>query len=143
MRGTPPVQLAFLLLGFFLLAVPLVQLTHGRTEPVAAARPVATGEGRQVFIRARYAHQPVKLLVKHGADDLLPQPDLAVSPVEGRAKIEIPQAGLELSVQAEWPAGTPDTALTIEVDPDALESRSQTLWSQDGRIEDTMFFSWK
>ena len=145
MRGSPPVQLALLLLGFFAVGVPLVQLTHGRSEPPAQvqnAMPTAV-ENRPVFVRVRYAHKPLKLVLKKGGEDLLINPDLAVSPVESHARFAVPVEGLELSLRAEWPPGTPETALTVEVEPDGMEGRSQTCWSIGGRIEDTVTFTWK
>ena len=145
MRGSPPVQLALLLLGFFVVGVPLVQLTHGRSEAVVPkAVALKAGEARPVLVRIRYSQKPSKLEVRKGGENVLPQGGLAVSPVEIHAAFSrVREEGLEFSVVAEWPAGTPDTALTIEVEPDGFEERSQTFWSIDGRIEDAALFTWK
>ena len=65
MRGSPPFQLALLLLGFFVLGVPLVQLTSGRPAPMTA-RPAAVPSAeasRPVLIRVRYVNQPQTLSV--------------------------------------------------------------------------------
>ena len=144
MRGSPPVQLAFLLLGFFVVGVPLVQLTQGRTQTTALERQTLVhDEACTVFLRVRYAHKPSKLVVKSGEVDMLAQADPGVSPVEGRSTMIVAPEGLELSVMAEWPAGTPETALTVEVEPDAMDGRSKTFWSIDGRIADIAAFTWK
>ena len=66
MRGSPPFQLALLLLGFFVLGVPLVQLTSGRPVPMTP-RPAASAEAsRPVLIRVRYVNLPQTLSVKLG-----------------------------------------------------------------------------
>ncbi len=145
MRGSPPLQLAILLLGFFALAVPLVQLTSARPAALAG-RPAPAAEAaatRAVLIRVRHAHNPASLSLKLGGKELLPQPNTGASPLEIRTTIAIPAEGIEFSLHATWPAGTPDTALTLEVEPDALDTQSQTLWSIDGRIDDTLAFAWK
>lgn len=143
MRGSPPVQLALLLLGFFVVGIPLVQLTHGRLDSaVALPQKVMVDEARPVLVRIRYSQAPTKLEVKNGAQSLVPQGGLAPSPIEVESTFAGARQGLELSVVAEWPTGTPDTALTLEVEPDHLESRSHTLWSVHGRIEDTASFTW-
>ncbi|MDB6119039.1 MAG: hypothetical protein JWO08_2820 [Verrucomicrobiaceae bacterium] len=144
MRGSPPVQLAFLLLGFFILGVPLVRLTHGGAESVTGAiRTTSATDAKPVFVRIRYSQKPLKLEVKRGGENVLPAGDLTASPVEAHTTLLSPLEGLEFSVAAEWPSGTPDTALTIEVEPDSLDGRTQTLWSTNGRIEDIASFTWK
>ncbi|MDB6073525.1 MAG: hypothetical protein JWO89_1165 [Verrucomicrobiaceae bacterium] len=144
MRGSPPVQLALLLIGFFVLGVPLVQLTHGGAEPVTSPiHATAATDAKPVFVRIRYSQKPLKLEVKRGTESVLPSGGLAVSPIEAHTTLASQQDGLEFSVLAEWPAGTPDTALTIEVEPDSLDGRTQTLWSTNGRIEDIASFTWK
>ena len=144
MRGSPPVQLALLLLGFFAVGVPLVQLTHGRSEAVVPKAATSKAEeALPVLVRIRYSQKPSKLEVKKGSESVLPQGGLAASPVEIHAAFGNVQEELEFSVVAEWPAGTPETALTIEVEPDGLPGRSQTFWSINGRIEDAASFTWK
>ena len=145
MRGSPPFQLALLLLGFFVLGVPLVQLTRGRPAPMTA-RPAAVPSAeasRPVLIRVRYVNQPQTLSVKVDGKELLPRPAPGTSPMEARTAFVIPQEGVELHVQATWPAGGPEMPVTVEVEPDALDVQSRTLWSIDGRIDDTLAFVWK
>ncbi|MDB6138871.1 MAG: hypothetical protein JWO94_1943 [Verrucomicrobiaceae bacterium] len=144
MRGSPPVQLAFLLLGFFVVGVPLVQLTHGRTQAGPQAAPHALSAAvTPVFIRLRYSQKPLQLVLKDGSGHVLTPAGLAASPVEIHTQAIIPPEGLEFFLSAEWPPETPETAVTVEIEPDALQSRSQTRWSLDGRIEDTVAFTWK
>ncbi len=147
MRGSPPVQLALLLLGFLALAVPLFQLTAARSEPAvpatASATNTATPNRVPTTLRVRYAHQPATLSLKLGGRELLPQPDLSASPVEATVDLEIPAEGLELQVQTTWPAGTPETAVTVELEPDGIDAQSQTRWSSGSRLEEVLLFHWK
>lgn len=143
MRGSPPVQLTLLLLVFLGVGIPLVRLTHGGAQPSVAA-PAADAEGpRPVFYRIRYAQKPSKLVIKQGSSELPLPATLPPSPLEGHASLAFTAQSLEWQVLAEWPPGTPETALTIEVEPDHLDKRSQTNWSIDGRIEDVFTFAWK
>ncbi len=96
-----------------------------------------------MFYRVRYAQPPRKLVIKHGTGELPLPAMLPPSPLEGHASLALAAQSLEWHVIAEWPPGTPETALTIEVEPDRLDKRSQTNWSIDARIEDVFTFAWK
>ena len=141
MRGSPPIHLALLLVGFVLLAIPLVRLTSD-------VRVVAkdTKDGKDSYklmttIRFRYAHKPTKMGVTLGNEQVLS--DAANPLMEIRQAMPIPKEGIELQVDATWPAGTPDTALTIEMEPDGLEAQSQTRWSREARMNEIIVYQWK
>lgn len=137
-----------MLLMFAALAVPLVQLTSAKpVMPVSAptedvtlksdlSKPVPT------LIRARFAHQPKLLTVKLG-ERLLLNLGIGPSPVEASTSLVIPVDGIELQVDAEWPSGTPDTALTLEVEPDGLDTKTETRWSNGPALSDFVPFVWK
>jgi hypothetical protein len=55
----------------------------------------------------------------------------------------IGEDGDELWVSASWPSGTPDTALTVELEPDGLEQKSETRWSEAGELSEVLTFHWK
>lgn len=145
MRGSPPVQLALLLAGFILVAVPLMQLTSARDlpKPVEPAAIVAHETKVPTTVRVRFAHKPSKLSLKLGAQDLLTDADLSASPVETSRDLLLPKEGIEVQASAIWPDGTPDTALTVELEPDAMDSQSQTRWSTGSMLSETLVFQWK
>lgn len=145
MRGSPPVQLALLLAGFILVAVPLMQLTSARDLPAQVAPAVVGAHEAKVptTVRVRFAHKPVKLSLKLGAQELLAAPDLSASPVETSTDLLLPKEGIELQVSATWPDGTPDTALSIDLEPDALDAQSQTRWSTASVLQETLVYQWK
>lgn len=143
MRGSPSTQLALLILGFFLLALPLVRMTQGKAAGQAVAAKPVEGVSRPVFVSVRFAHQPLTLSLKSNGRELMPSSVPMTSPVGAMCQMETPAEGMEFVVSAAWPEGTPDTALTIEVQPDGLETRKETVWSMDRHVLDAVSFAWK
>lgn len=145
MRGSPPLHLALFFIGFALMAVPLVRLTSATPVPVksepATVQATAT-EKVPVLLRLRFAHTPLNVRVALGEQVLL---DGAVteSPHEFSTDLILPKDGIELALSANWPEGTPDTALTLELEPDGLDTRSETRWSSGASMEEYIPFVWK
>ncbi|WP_395753910.1 hypothetical protein [Prosthecobacter sp.] len=144
MRGFPPIQIILLCLMFVVLAVPLSQLTG--TVNVAKAKEATAVKGVEekgvkALVRVRYAHKPVKLSVKIGEKEQIA--GIEDTPLEWRSSLPSPHDGVDVFVQATWPEGTPDTALTLEVEPDGLASRSETRWSSGGSMDEVITFIWK
>lgn len=142
MRSSPPVQLAFVVLGFLVLAWPLIQLTSTRPTVVAAVvQTVAQAATTPCLLRVSYAHPPQSLSVRLGEKLLLS----AVEPgglSEIQAQLPLAKDGLELTLAAQWPAGTPRTALTVELEPDGLDASSQTRWSDTGEMNEVLLYEW-
>lgn len=144
MRGSPPLQLALLLLSFMGLAIPLVQLTSARDTVAAPVATVAVeGKALPVTLRLRFAHQPTKLTLELNGKPLLADADVTQSPIEVTTDLSIPKDGIDLQLKAEWPTGTPDTAVTLDIEPDGLDSQSQTRWSVGPNLEEVIPFLWK
>lgn len=150
MRGFPPIQIFVLGLLFGLLAVPLVQLTGN--APVKTSDEHAGGsehpEGDHkhaevpVIIRLRYAHKPESISLKAEGQELLAKLDLSAALIEVKARIEVSHEGNELSLEAKWPEGTPDTALTVEIEPEGFDTRSETRWSSAAALNEILTFHW-
>ncbi len=147
MRGSPPLHLFICLLGFALLALPLARLTFARPDIVAMkdanqSAPV-TSTSTPTLIRIRFAHAPETLSLKLGVKELAPSPISHLpSPLEIRAAVPIPADGIELILNATWPQGTPDTAITVELEPDDKDARTQTCWSRGAQMSEVLSFSW-
>jgi hypothetical protein len=165
MRGFPPLQIFVLGLLFGLLAVPLAHLTGQAPRPVEERNGASTsadhagesqvvkgtsehpeGEHKHVevpaLIRVRYAHRPLSLSLKAEGTELLTKLDLNNSPVEVTAEIEVSHDGNEFNLEAAWPPGTPDTALTVEIEPEGLDARTETRWSTEASLHEILTFSW-
>lgn len=162
MRGFPPVQLFLLGLVFCLLAFPLASLTQGYGDAASShdqARlhdgdmQIVKGGGEHpegehkhvevpVLVRLRFAHPPLTVSLMQGDEELAEKLDLSVSPVEFKAGMEVSHDGNELIVSATWPEGTPETALTIELEPDGFETLSETRWSSGAELNEVLTFTW-
>jgi len=141
MRGSPPIQIFLLALMFVVLAVPLSHLT-GTTTPVkAAAVKVVVEKGVKGLVRVRYAHKPAKLSVKIGEKEVIG--GIEESPMEVDAPLPSTKDGVDVFVKATWPEGTPDTAVTVELEPDGLATRSETRWSSAASLDEVITFEWK
>lgn len=146
MRGFPPIQIFLLCLAFAVLAIPLAHLTgsHQLSRGMASGQPpVAKKEAqlRSVWLRLRYAHRPATLSLKVADKELLTA--VEDSPIEVKTTLPDVSAGLDAFLSATWAEGTPDTALTLEVEPDGLDTRSETRWSSAASLNEVLSFSWK
>lgn len=141
MRGFPPIQIFLLCLAFIVLAVPLSHLT-GNTSNAKVVQ-VAAKEAKSVkaLLRLRFAHKPSTLSLKMADKELITSAD--ASPLELDAVLPATKEGVDVFLSATWPENTPDTALTLEIEPDGLEARSETRWSSAGSLDEVITFSWK
>lgn len=146
MRGFPPIQIFVLGLLFALLAVPMVQLTGNAThipevEPTAA-QTRAEKKAVRVILRLRYAHRPISISLKSDGKELLAKLDLSASPAEMEAELALSDDGNEFSLDAQWPDGSPDTALSLEIEPDGYDAKSETRWSSGATLSEILTFTW-
>lgn len=147
MSGFPPIQIFLLCVTFALLAIPLTHLTEGRDAKDTGKGGAATARRSPdasvpAFLRLRYAHRPLTVSLKQGDTELLGRVDLAASPTEARVRLLLTKKIAELSLRATWPDGTPDTALTVELEPEGVESRSVTSWSAQAQLNEVITFQW-
>lgn len=149
MRGYPPIQLFFLMLAFGAMAVPLARLTFAREKPIVAAVAKVEKETKHTptQLRLRFAHPVKSLSLKLGDREMLSNTTAGTatftSPLEVKQDLDIPAEGIEFIVSAEWSEGTPDTALTLELEPDGLDSKSETRWSSGNQMTEVISFQWK
>lgn len=141
MRGFPPIQIFLLALTFIVLAVPLSQLTGNVIPAKPVAAPEVESASVKALLRLRYAHKPKTLSVKIADKELLTE--IEASPVELTTSLPSPKIGVDVFVNATWPEGTPDSAITLELEPDGLATRSETRWSSDGSLDEVITFVWK
>ncbi len=143
MRGYPPIHLLLLMLAFGALAVPLVNLTTARTATASAPRVEQAPNSHESRLRLRFAHQPKTVSLKVSDKDLLAGVQPRDSLFEAKAELSIPVDGIEFILTAEWPEGTADTALTLEIEPDGLDGKTETRWSSGGALTEVISFQWK
>jgi hypothetical protein len=151
MRGHPPLQVMLLVVGFCLAAVPLARLTGnsiaargGPAERAAIDESGKVVEGASpALVVVRFAHAPRHLVLRQGGRELLSVPAAERSPIESDVRIDTGPEAPDFVVEAEWAAGTPETAVTVEISPEGLETRSATHWSLDGTMQRVFQLSWK
>lgn len=146
MRGSPLLHLLVCAAAFALFAVPLAKLTIARPQAFAA-KAVTVGANqsatlRHALIRVRYAHVPQSLSLKLDGKELLTVPDQKSQSLEIETNLPLSKYGIEFALTARWPAGTPGTAVTVEVEPDELDARRETRWSDSGSMDEILSFSW-
>lgn len=153
MRPSPLVLLAFVAIGFALIAVPLARLTRAEgarrvVAPGTAAVVDGTGApGVPTLVRIRFAHAPLAVTVMQDSR-LVAEFGVPEDPGSGQMERSAVLAGpvdapVDLLVEATWPAGTPPTALGVEVEPDGAETRRATVWAEDLSLSELLTFSWK
>ena len=143
MRGYPPIHLLVLMLAFGAMAVPLVNLTAARNVTAAAPKVEQTSNTHPCYLRVRFAHAPKTVSLKMGNKEFMKDASLNTSPIETQADLAIPADGIEFILSAEWPEGTHDTALTLEVEPDGLDTKTETRWSIGTTLTEVISFQWK
>ena len=141
MRGFPPIQIFLLCLAFVVLAIPLSQLTGAGSHAKAAPVKVVASASVKALLRVRYAHKPVTLSVKIAGKELMAE--IGASPIELDASLPSVKDGVDVFLSATWADGTPDTSITLELEPDGLASRSETRWSSAGSLDEVITFEWK
>jgi len=147
MRGSPLLQCLIGAIAFALFAVPLARLTFARAEVKlkdrASQAPPETAGARRTFIRVRCAHAPESLSLKLAGKELIPRSTSAFpSLLETEAPIPASREGVELKLAARWPGGTPDTAVTVELEPDELDALRETRWSSGPELNEILNFKW-
>jgi hypothetical protein len=141
MRGFPPIQIFLLCLTFIVLAVPLSQLTGTTSHVQHTEKKEKESPSVKTFLRLRYAHKPATLSLKIAGKELITK--IEASPIEMNTTLPDTQHGVDVFLSATWPEGTPDTSLTLELEPDGLATRSETRWSTAGSLDEVITFIWK
>jgi len=141
MRGFPPIQIFLLCLAFIVLAVPLSHLTGNTSHAQIIAPATTAAPSAKAFLRLRFAHPPTTLSLKIAEKELITAID--TSPHEFDAILPSLTNGVDVFLSATWPENTPDTALTLDIEPDGLAARSETRWSSGSSLDEVITFSWK
>lgn len=130
---------AVILLGFF-----LDNMTTDAPGAQEAPRPASTAQSTNVptVITVRCAHRPEALSISHRGR-LLWQSGTPGLYEEAECGLPLKDGSVTLTVSARWPEGTPDTPVTLELEPEGRPSVSATRWSFGPSLNDSYSFSWK
>jgi hypothetical protein len=147
MRGFPPAQLAFLIAVYLVIGWPLVKLTSGPRELLAeeqtgSVSTTRNADARTVWVRIRSTAGCEDARLLAGDADLLGGAGLVEGEAEFETELKFENDGIELRLEASWGSESRQV-VTVEVEPDNLERRSETLWTEDGQLDDLLEYQWK
>ena len=114
-----------ILLGFFL--YNMTAPTTGSQEAEHSAPRAQTADVPTV-ITVRCAHRPEALSISCGGR-LLWQPETPGLHEETECGMPLNNGSVTLTVSARWPENTPDTPVTLELEPEGKTTVSATRWS--------------
>lgn len=109
---------------------------NGAFHPAAPTTDVPT------VITVRCAHRPEALSISCGGR-LLWQPETPGLHEETECGLPLKDGSVILTVSARWPENTPDTPVTLELEPEGKPTVSATRWSFGPSLNDSYSFSWK
>ena len=118
------------------LLVPLRSFTAAKNAPVVMPAAAATAETR-VHLQIVSTSAPFTFSVSH-LGKVVWQGESPTSPVEKDVSLPIPKEGIDLALDAKWPAGG-TAAVKLSVTRGDEEPSAQTLWG-DGAASDVLTF---
>ena len=135
MEGRPWLRILVILIGFSLLGLPVWSMT--RTRGIAAPVKVETRMStRPLRVKITFAQAPASFELKYLGAVLChggaPQREFSCD-----WKAAVPKEGADLLLKADWPAGTSQTAVRLEVTENGEPLVDTTFWS-DGSLVETI-----
>ena len=118
------------------LLVPLRSFTAMKAAPVVMPAAAATAESR-VHLQIVSTAVPFTFSVSH-LGKVVWQGGSPTSPVEKDVSLPVPKEGIDLAVDAKWPAGG-TAAVKLSVTRGDEDPVAQTLWG-DGAASDVLTF---
>lgn len=144
MTSSPLRQFVLALLGAVCIGLALHHATSGEkavsiTPPAYTAAP---GSATPAVMTVRCAHQPESLSISCGTNVIWSATRPALL-TEAECSLPLQNGSATLTVTARWPANTPDTPVTLELEPEGKQAETVTRWSFGNTLTDTYSFSWK
>lgn len=136
MHGCPSIRAAIVLLIFLLLGLPVWSITHPKTvtSPVASQKV----EKQPLDLRLTFAHQPSSVSVLYLDEVVWKENNPALS-MEHALNIEFPKEGVDIEIKAQWPAGTPATAVRAQLKTPSAGTLEKSVWGE-GELDEVLTF---
>lgn len=138
MHGNPFRELLLVLVLMAALAPMILRLT---TRPRAVAPTAAVEQQTDLVstgVRLEFAHAPLAA----GLGSLMEiEVQEGQTEYEASVPIDLSERILESAFFARWPEDTPRTAVTISLEPEGLEERTVTFWSE-GDLDEFVELHW-
>ncbi len=148
MRGFPLLNLLIALLLSGTVLLPFVYKAS-RVVPIPAEVAGPPGEsldheGRvSSHVRLRCGHAPSRVLLKHGETLLHEWGSPAGTILEETLMLPLTDNRTEFTVQATWPAGTPETVIEITIEPEGKAARMVNVWASGPAADELVTLSWE
>lgn len=144
MRGFPLREMLVLVLGLGLLGWPLYRVTAQRDrggDEVALGGLQGEGEMKAAELMVRAAHPMdfLKVTVIHagGREEAFHAKAGELGEGDFTQEISYAKEGrVAFKVEVEWPAGTPETAVMLRLEPEGEEGREWTFWGETTLVEE-------
>ncbi len=137
MRGWPLNRAVVVFLILLATSIPVWKLTHGDSAAAAQARPAPVSK-ESVHIALAFAHPPGGFqLIALGKTIWIG--DGENKDLEKDFGMAFPKEGIDLEIKANWPPGTPLTAVRVSVTPDAGLPMERTAWGE-GSLDEVLTF---
>ena len=137
MRGYPIWQVIFVVLMFAAAGVPILRLTAPGLLPAVVAAPVPTGADAAettLEVSASFAPAPADFAVRYLGNAVVLSGQGPTADFTGQWKINVPPEGVDLTLQAHWPAGTPGhVAAHVAVRFPDGRATEKTFWGDAGQ----------
>ncbi|MDA0812956.1 MAG: hypothetical protein O3C21_11295 [Verrucomicrobia bacterium] len=143
MKGSPVFRTLAAVVGLVSIGIVLFRITQAndRTSTVSAERAV-TATAVPALIRIRTSHPPQSLTLRQESRIIAEFKNSQDQEWEIESSLTDPADGVELLLEANWEDGPDHVAVTVELEPDALEAKSHTEWSDSDELSVFLDFRW-
>ena len=138
MHGSPLLRTLVVVLLLSFAAVPLWRLTRARESGGVVAATAEPAAKSGVRIELAFAHPPSGFQVTH-LGKVIWESQTPGASARKDFKMEFPKEGIDLGIKATWPAGTPLTAVRVNVTPEGGNPLQQTAWGT-GTMDEVLTF---
>ncbi|MDD5261514.1 MAG: hypothetical protein PHD76_06650 [Methylacidiphilales bacterium] len=141
MRGSPLIRTCVVLALLLLAALPLWRLTRSHGAPVATVAPeIAANEpAKKLSVHLKFVHAPRSFRLLYLGKTLWNPSVNGAESFKTELGIPFPKEGIDLELKAQWPEGTPETAVRLDVQTPEGASLHKTVWGK-GAIDEILTF---
>jgi hypothetical protein len=137
MRGSPVLRAIVVVIVMLLAGIPLWRLTHTVAAPMEET-PSAPKASSSVSLELTFAHPPSDFQILHLGKVIWEGKEPGETAHQTVA-MEFPKEGIDLEIKANWPAGTPLTAVRLTVTRGDDNPIEKTVWGQ-GNLDEVLTF---
>ena len=139
---SPLFQICLVLAGVFAAGfTTFVLTTRSPASAPITPPPVLLEDKKSMFLTVRCAHLPNSLVIRQGQSILVDISSCTEFMTEYPLDLTIPDSGkVRLHVSASWSNNTPETPITLTLEPESQRAQAVTHWSIDHRLNDVFTF---